>query len=130
MKTMTSEEELRANPLALTKWEIIALERAAQEPIYASEGSSAIFDAAWELKRRGMLQIIRRENDRITYLEITEFGRRALDKVKASDRAPEFEWMRELLLQLMDKVGIPREEFESTTFGELSLRFRAKKKGR
>jgi len=48
---------------------------AEQGPRYAGSGSGAMFDAAWELKRRGLLRIA--EGTGPVYLEFTDAGREA-----------------------------------------------------
>lgn len=91
----------------LTKWEQMAIERAVVEgPFYASSGTSAIFDAAWELARRGLLQETYVNGP--VYLRATMMGLNAY--ARSTGRANPS--VREVLNIYCDEAEIPRKDFD------------------
>lgn len=63
----------------LTYWEELALMAIVERgPMYAGQGSSAIFDAAWNLQRRGLLRVDYSSGP--PYLHITDAALRLLGR--------------------------------------------------
>lgn len=103
--------------MSLTKWELAAIQTVLDTgPMPATSGSSATFDAAWELTKQGLMVEDYRKGP--VYLRVTMAGLNAYYLAQTLKPAP----AKEVMKILADEAGIERSAYKANTLFDMAIK--------